>query len=127
VEQVNQQPAQPAEERTMPCGNCGGSDHNARTCKREKKAETKPEKPTLPARPARAPKDNPVGRLVVALGKAAVAGKGEASPFDLETLSTWDPPQLRALKIRVDEVLRAKLAALEAEAQAVRDALGEAA
>jgi hypothetical protein len=129
VVQVNQEPARPAREEAMAgktCSKCGKdlrADNTAGICGDQTgcraRVAAKAGKPTLPPKP---------GRALKAVEKPRKSVRaGESVPFDLEALGIWEPAQLRVLKAKVDEVLRAKLADLEAETQAVRDALGEAA
>lgn len=114
VVQVNQEPARPAEETTMRARKCCGSKGPRHMAGCAEAGNVGTGKSALPPK-LKAEKVS--ARKVVA---APV-------PIDLDSLGGWEPAQLRVLKARVDEVLRAKLAALEAETQAVRDALGEAA
>jgi hypothetical protein len=106
---------QAAQEESMACSECGSKTCHKATCSKRPGA-----KPQLPPPPKATPRGE--GRRVV---RAAAGGP------DLASMTAM---QLRDLRAKVDEALRAKVATLEAEARAakteadaIREALGEAA
>jgi hypothetical protein len=122
----------PREETTMRARNCCGSKGPRHMANCAEDAKAKAAKPALPPKPPRALKVERPRKVVQRITRAVDLEALDLS--DLIELRDDVGTELRRRKAKVDEALRAKVATLEAEARAakteadaIREALGEAA